>query len=218
MSRDRLTGALLLHTILTAAVLACASDTTLAATAASDSTARSAEVRTIAAWNQIALRTTASGPFSPPRETRTMALLSAAVFDAVNSITQQYEAYAVRLRADRTASIESAVASASHHILVSLYPGATAALKVTYDSALTHVPAGPAKDAGIALGRGVAAALLVMRSTDRADAAVSHTTESRIGVWTPTPPAFAPALEAGWGRVTPFVLDSGSQFRPPPPP
>jgi hypothetical protein len=34
----------------------------------------------------------------------------------------------------------------------------------------------------------------------------------------PTPPAFRPALEPGWGKVAPFVLRSGSALRPPPPP
>ena len=38
------------------------------------------------------------------------------------------------------------------------------------------------------------------------------------GDWQPTPPAFAPALLPGWGQVTPFGLEEGSQFRPPPPP
>jgi hypothetical protein len=34
----------------------------------------------------------------------------------------------------------------------------------------------------------------------------------------PTPPAFLVALEPAWGSVTPFVMDSASQFRPGPPP
>lgn len=38
------------------------------------------------------------------------------------------------------------------------------------------------------------------------------------GVWQPTPPAGAPALEPGWGKVTPFFLEAGSQYRPGPPP
>jgi hypothetical protein len=37
-------------------------------------------------------------------------------------------------------------------------------------------------------------------------------------VWVPTPPSFSPPLEPGWGRVTPYLLGSGSRFRPPPPP
>jgi len=38
------------------------------------------------------------------------------------------------------------------------------------------------------------------------------------GVWVPTPPAFAPASLPGWGRVTPWVMRSQSQFRVGPPP
>ena len=40
----------------------------------------------------------------------------------------------------------------------------------------------------------------------------------RPGDWNPTPPAFLPALDPGWGGVRPFFLRSGSQFRPGPPP
>lgn len=35
--------------------------------------------------------------------------------------------------------------------------------------------------------------------------------------WVPTPPAYMDAVEPNWGRLRPFVLDSASQFRPPPP-
>src|SRR6185312_835642 len=38
------------------------------------------------------------------------------------------------------------------------------------------------------------------------------------GVWRPTPPAFVPAFLPGWGQVTPFGIEGGSQFRPSPPP
>jgi hypothetical protein len=44
---------------------------------------RRADVQAIATWNIIALKTTAAGPFSPPRETRSLAIVSGAVNDAV---------------------------------------------------------------------------------------------------------------------------------------
>ena len=189
-------------------------------TAPQDSTAsamRTAEVRAIATWNAIALKTTANGPFSPPRESRALAMVSAAVFDAVTSITRQYQPYAVRVVVDRGASTEAAVSTAAHHVLVSLYAGASASLDAARDSALSRIPAGRAKDAGVAAGQTVAAAILGMRSRDRAAEQAQYTPGKGVGVWVPTPPAFAGALEAAWGRVTPFVLDSSSQYRPAPP-
>ncbi len=37
------------------------------------------------------------------------------------------------------------------------------------------------------------------------------------GRWVPTPPDYMDAIEVNWSRVRPFVIDSASQFRPPPP-
>ena len=34
--------------------------------------------------------------------------------------------------------------------------------------------------------------------------------------WAPTPPAYMDAVEPNWGTLRPFVMDSGSQFRPAP--
>jgi membrane-associated phospholipid phosphatase len=47
---------------------------------------------------------------------------------------------------------------------------------------------------------------------------MSYTPGTNPGDWQPTPPAFLPAALPQWGLVTPFCLQSGSQFRPPPPP
>lgn len=38
------------------------------------------------------------------------------------------------------------------------------------------------------------------------------------GLWVPTPPAFAPALQPCWGEIRPFVLAAGDEFEPVPPP
>lgn len=216
---------LMLHTVLLcAAVSACSSDARehpLSPTGASRSAAsRATDVQTIAAWNVIALRTTAAGPFSPPRETRSLAIVSAAVNDAVCSIVRQCAVYAARLDVGRDASIEAAVDAAAHDALVALYPApaAVALLNASYDSALATLPAGPARDAGVAAGEQAAAAMLALRANDHSTDPVSYTPTPGLGSWVPTPPAFAPALEPGWGQVTPFVLDAGSQLRPPPPP
>jgi hypothetical protein len=62
--------------------------------------------------------------------------------------------------------------------------------------------------------------LLTQRSAsaDHSGDVVSYTPGSGPGAWIPTPPAFLPALDPGWGRVTPYLIRSGSQFRPGPPP
>lgn len=172
----------------------------------------------LAAWNSIALRTTAAGPFSPPRETRALAIVSGAAFDAVNSITGRYEPWVVRAHARHDASIDAAVSAAAHRVLVVLYPTLATSVDAAYDSLTALVPNGKRKDAGIAVGLAAANAALDARAHDHAMDATSYTPGHGAGVWIPTPPPFLAALEPGWGKVMPFGLSAGSQFRPDPPP
>jgi hypothetical protein len=177
-----------------------------------------ADARTLAAWNVIALKTTSRAAFSPPRETRAMAMVAMAVFDAVNGITQMYDPHAVVVNVAGTASTAAAVSAAAHGVLISLYPAERATLDATRDSALAHIPAGQPKEDGVDAGRRVAESVVAMRSHDGAAARAPYALGSGRGVWVPTPPAFGAALEPGWGTVTPFVMKSRAQFRPPPPP
>jgi hypothetical protein len=171
-------------------------------------------------WNIIALRTTAAAPFNPPLETRNLAIVHAAMFDAVNSIVGEFRPYAVELSAPEGASPDVAAAAAAHFVLVKLYPAQQALLDAAYAASLAQVPDGPSKTGGIAVGEAVATQILSMRANDGADDAIiaPYTPGSQPGDWIPTPPAFRKALDPGWGTVRPFFLRVGSQFRPGPPP
>jgi hypothetical protein len=59
--------------------------------------------------------------------------------------------------------------------------------------------------------------MLALRSGDHPGDVVSYTPGSDPGDWVPTPPAFLPALDPGWSPVTPYLLQSGSQFSGPDP-
>jgi len=171
-------------------------------------------------WNVTALETTASAPFDPPLESRNVAIVHAAMFDAVNSITREFQSYAVDLPPKAEAAPEAAAAAAAHLALVRLYPAQQARLDAAYAASLASVPEGPARSGGILAGETVASRILALRAADGADAAIAfpYTPGTRPGDWTPTPPAFGPALDPGWGSVKTFLLESGSQFRPGPPP
>jgi hypothetical protein len=74
-------------------------------------------------------------------------------------------------------------------------------------------------DPGIAVGESAAAAILALRAGDGASAAQFPYTAPGVGnpgVWEAV--GTAAIVLPGWGRVTPWVLRSGSQFRPDPPP
>jgi hypothetical protein len=175
---------------------------------------------TVLDWNVIALKTTAAAAFNPPVESRNLAIVHAAMFDAVNSIVSEFRPYAVELSAPKGASLDAAAAAAAHLALVQLYPAQQAILDAAYAASLASIPNGPAKTDGVAVGEAVATQILAMRATDGADAAIiaPYTPGSQPGDWIATPPAFRPALDPGWGTLQPFFLREGSQFRPGPPP
>jgi hypothetical protein len=200
-----------------AGVLGFAAAPTAAATAgrAAAPTAR-AETQAVVDWNRTALATAAVS--NGIHEGHNLALVQAAVFEAANSITRRYRLYRVRIRAAGHESVVAAVASAAHAVLAARYPGQRDALDEALADALIQVPDGPSETGGVAVGGAAAAALLALRTGEHAGNVPDPAPGSGPGVWVPTPPSFSPPLEPGWGRVTPYLLGSGSQFRPPPPP
>jgi hypothetical protein len=171
-------------------------------------------------WNVAALETTAAAPFNPPLETRNLAIVHASIFDAANAVSGTYRPYTVGLEPDRFASVEAAVAAAGHLALVRLYPSHRAALDATLAASLAPIADESARKAGVRLGEAAASRILAARASDGAETAVSaaHAPGRKPGDWQPTPPDSLPPLDPGWGRVAPFVLPRGSQFRPEPPP
>jgi len=186
----------------------------LGANAASEST------DVVLDWNVIALKTTAAAPFNPPLETRNLAIVHAAMFDAVNSIVGDSPGYVVRLRAPAHASAEAAAVAAARVTLVTLYPEQQSMLDAAYAAFLNRIPEGSARDGGVRIGEVAARRILTVRASDGAMAAIKaeYSPGRRPGDWVPTPPASLPPLDPGWGEVRPFVLRDGSQFRPGPPP
>jgi hypothetical protein len=175
---------------------------------------------TVLDWNIVALKTTAAAPFNPPVESRSLAIVHAAMFDAINSIIGEFRPYAVELSASKGASPDAAAAAAAHFALVRLYPAQRAPLDAAYAASLSGIPDGSAKTDGLTVGEEVAAKILAMRANDGAEAAIvaPYKPGSAPGDWVPAPPAFRPALDPGWGTVRPFFLREGSQFRPEAPP
>jgi PAP2 superfamily/RTX calcium-binding nonapeptide repeat (4 copies) len=155
---------------------------------------------------------------APPLASRNMAMVHAAVYDSVNSITKKYSPYRVEIDPPAGTSAEAATAAAAHRVLVSLYPAQAVKFDAAYASSLAKIPDGKSKDDGIALGQQVADQIIAWRSTDGANTSVPYTPKTDLGSWVPTPPAFAPSLLPQWPGVTPFAMTSGSQFRPSGPP
>ena len=169
-------------------------------------------------WNQnaVALTLLPASNLAPVQQTRVMAIVQVAVHDAVNGITGKYATYLPAAPAPANASAEAAAIAAAHHALRNLFgPGNLDTLYLA--SLAAHGLS--ASDPGIEYGRNAAAAILALRANDNsAQAQFNYTAPGAglPGVWVPL--TSAPALLAGWGEVTPFVLHNVSQFGVPPPP
>ena len=174
-------------------------------------------------WNAIALEVL---PVDPGLllDSRAFAIMHAAVHDAVNGIERRYQPYTADLSSPG-ASLDAAVAAASHEVLVALSPSQQATVEAAYAAALASVPDGPAKDAGIALGRQSAQANLARRADDGVDhvAEPVYVPTGQPGDYDFTPPFDAPpqgplALYPGFGRITPFAIDLEKHRLPGPDP
>lgn len=170
-------------------------------------------------WNQVAVSTIRDLRVSPPAASRALAILHAAIYDAVDGIARTHEAYFVTGSVPASASIEAAGSTAAHRVLTTLFPAQAA----TFDAVHQHVLAAlfdtPQKRAGIAWGKQVADAILNSRVNDGSDrSAGAPPFTAGPGSWEPTPPGFGSYLLPLWGFVTPFALRNVVDVRPPGPP
>ena len=169
-------------------------------------------------WNSAALDSIRSGNTPPPRASRALAILHASIHDAVNGISRTHEQYAVVSSVPASASKEAAASAAAYHVLANLFPSRQPIFETLHESTLATIRDSPQKHAGIAWGEAVAAKMIALRANDGADSIVSLPGGNGPGIWTPTGPGFTPYVLPQWGFVTPFVMSSGSQFRPSGPP
>lgn len=173
---------------------------------------------TVLEWNEVAVEATRVARLSPNAQTRALAMVHGAVFDAVNGIERGYAPYLVERQAPRWASEEAAAAVAAHGVLVSLMPAQQAMLDAALTSSLAKVPDGCAEDAGVAFGQLVTESMLAARQDDGSTDVVTYVPGTGPDDWQPTPPAFAPAALPQWATVEPFGISSPDQFRADPPP
>jgi hypothetical protein len=166
-------------------------------------------------WNNVLLGAIRTNSIAPNPETRAIAAMNAAMYDAVNSIARTHQPYHVDMVAAPGTSREAAAAQAAHRVLSGLLPASQASYDAALAASLSNVPDGPGKTAGIALGNTVGASILALRAGDGASAMVPYTPGTGIGEWRPTPPANAPAAAPQWAGVTPWAMTSPSQFRDP---
>jgi PAP2 superfamily len=150
---------------------------------------------------------------SPAAAAREMAILHVSMFDAVNAVERRYASYKLNLVGEN-ASKEAAAAAAAHAVLVVLHPDQQAKLDADLAVSLAAVAEGEPKSKGIDLGKKAAAGIVALRADDGSNAPESYRPHTSAGAYVPTT---MPA-SLNIGGVTPWVMKTGSQFRPAPPP
>jgi hypothetical protein len=193
-----------------------------------------ADAGSVLQWNLVAVNTliTLPGPAggAPPSAQINMGMVQGAVYDAVNAITpKHHRPYALNRRFGNRASDAAAVATAAYLVLKNIVetvpqtiPFPTrgtvlASLETQYDAATNAISDSRFKEMGIAAGTAAAQAMIEARQGDGRFGPSQWVSSGAPGHWSllpgqandPTP----------WvGGVTPFLLQSSSQFRSAGPP
>jgi hypothetical protein len=141
-----------------------------------------------------------------------VAIIQAAVHDAVQAIQGRFEAYRYQNPARLgVGSPAAAAAAASYRMLVALYGSANACLATAVDPAVTY-----AGDAGLQAGYEAAAALLPLYRPFFLLPTDPFLGGTAPGEWRPTP-GVTQGVNTFMAATEPFVLLRPSQFRPEPP-
>lgn len=191
-----------------------------------------ADPAVITTWNAIAVATIAGPAPTGVGKANAEAFLwfafvQAAVYNAVNGITREYELYRWNDKGPKGASPEAAAAAAAHRVLKTYFgnapivgPDITANLDAALTASLAQIPDGAAKKHGIRYGELAADRLIRLRANDGRFAPIVFDPPDPLaaGVWRPTPPAGASFFDPWLGQVDPLALNSPSQFRPGKPP
>jgi hypothetical protein len=182
--------------------------------------AAAATVDPVIEWDSVlidTLRADRTLP-GPTWASRSGAMVHAAIYDAVNSIDHIGNAYLTNVKAPKGASLTAAAAAAAWRVLSSLYPDQQASLDAALETSLARVKDGPMEDQGVAVGLACADAIIAARNNDGSNIDVTYVSNPAAGHWQPASPDQTTPLGVNWGGVTPFTMDSCSQFRPPPAP
>ena len=171
-------------------------------------------------WNAIAVNTAVANKQNPFAQARYAAIVQLAVFEAVNSITHEYQPYLGTITAPADASPDAAAIEAAYEVLVAYFPSSQPTLYTAYLKSMGAIPDGPAKTDGMTTGHNAASAMMLLRANDGSSPALFFPPGPPVpGEWQATPscsPAGGIAFQ--WPNVTPFGISSASDFLLDPPP
>jgi membrane-associated phospholipid phosphatase len=189
-------------------------------------------------WNALAVTVaptlSPNGPLPPFVEARLYAITNVSMHDALNGVKDRYTRYADAAGINRSANPAAAVIAAGYtSVLGATPPSAHLAAELAYANGIAALRAAGADDAGIdagiAVGRRAANAVLARRVSDGTDQGVGpYVPGTSAGDYQFTFPFNTPGFDffgtggfadaSRWGAVArTFVVRNGQQFRAPRP-
>jgi hypothetical protein len=163
-------------------------------------------------WNETGVAATVAAGLPGLLQSRAMAVVHAAVYEAVNSIERRHAPYAADIKAPAGASREAAAAGAAYTVLTRLFWPQIPIFDAALEASLAGIPDGPGKSDGIAVGKEAAETILTRRANDGASASVTYTYRQGTGMYQATPPVNAAPIMPHWASVQPFTLKAANQF------
>jgi len=164
-------------------------------------------------WNDVVLEAVIAAREHQPAQARAVAMVHAAVFEAINAVERRYASYVTNGPRVLAASPDAAAATTAHAVLSKLYPAQRTALDKAYAASLARVPEGDAKTSAIALGERVARNIYDTRQNEMTARTNTYKPRTAPGVYVPTTLPVATDAAA----FKPWLMQSPGQFRPPPP-
>ena len=162
-------------------------------------------------WNMTCMMMTPT--LGTHRGIRALATMHTAIYDATIAFGDTHTPYYVTNRPPAGASQRAAASAAAYEVLYTVFtnPAQRQTSLTLYTNQLAMIP-DEGKASGIAFGQSVAQAIMMLRSTDGAMAAMSvpHPDGTLPGEWRRT--SSGEPMAPGWGSVTPWAMTSGNQF------
>jgi hypothetical protein len=151
-------------------------------------TSQSTRADVISDWNEITVQRTITASRPGPTGVIDLAIVHAAMYDAVQAIERKYEPYYAEVPG-ASGNPVAAAAKAARDVLVNRFFSQSATIDMLYTQYLTANNI-PADDPGVAVGAAVAARIIALRACDGSFPAVApppFVGGTGIGVWRPTP-------------------------------
>ena len=174
----------------------------------------SSQTRAIADWSLIAQNSIVTvGKRFPGEAAVYMGIVHATIYDVVVAIKGGYRPYAITPTVPPNTSVEAAVATAAHRVLVGRFHDQQANLDDDYFAYLNGIPDDEAKTNGVLVGEEVGVGMLLLRANDGLDTVVPYV-QRRPGPGVYEPTATTTLLGTQLPDVLPLALEYASQFRP----